>query len=65
MNLKACCGLLANKDDEDHDYEDVAQEPLPKPQTAAEARKVCDTNIDTIYTTYLYCTYTVRSGHEM
>lgn len=47
MNLKACCGLLANKDDEDHDYEDVAQEPLPKPQTAAEARKVrCDINIE-------------------
>lgn len=35
MNFKACCGLLASKDDEDYDYEDVEQEPLPKPQRAA------------------------------
>lgn len=39
MNFKACCGLLASKDDEDHDYEDVEQEPLPKPQRAADLRK--------------------------
>lgn len=39
MNFKACCGLLAgNKDDEDHDYEDVGQEPLPKPRPAADLR---------------------------
>lgn len=39
MNFKACCGLLGGKDDEDHDYEDVEQEPLPKPQRAADLRK--------------------------
>lgn len=39
MNFKACCGLLAsNKDDEDHDYEDVGQAPLPKPRPAADLR---------------------------
>lgn len=39
MNLKACCGLLANKEDEDYDYDDVEQEPLPKPQMALDTRK--------------------------
>lgn len=39
MNLKACCGLLTNKEDEDYDYDDVEQEPLPKPQMALETRK--------------------------
>lgn len=35
MNWKACCGLLASRDDEDHDYEDV-EEPLPKPQVTPQ-----------------------------
>lgn len=39
MNLKACCGLLTNKEDEDYDYDDIEQEPLPKPQMALETRK--------------------------
>lgn len=39
MNLKACCGLLTNKEDEDYDYDDIEQEPLPKPQMAVETRK--------------------------
>ncbi|CAN0490279.1 unnamed protein product, partial [Ectocarpus sp. 12 AP-2014] len=39
-NFKACCGLLASsKDDADHDYEDMEQDPLPKPQTAADLRR--------------------------
>ncbi len=40
MNFKACCGLLGGRDDdEDHDYEDMEQEPLPKPQLAADLRR--------------------------
>lgn len=39
MNLKACCGLLTNKEDEDYDYDDIEQEPLPKPQMGLETRK--------------------------
>lgn len=43
MNFKACCGLLGGRDDEDYDYEDVEQDPLPKPQSAADLtrKKVC------------------------
>ena len=41
MNLKACCGLLASREDEDHDYDDVDHKILPKPRAAAErGRKV-------------------------
>lgn len=41
MNLKACCGLLASKEDEDHDYEDVDHKILPKPRASVErGRKV-------------------------
>lgn len=41
MNLKACCGLLASKEDEDHDYDAVDHKILPKPRAAVErGRKV-------------------------
>lgn len=39
ISLKACCGLLVSKNDDDHDYEDE-EEPLPKPQSTAEQLKV-------------------------
>lgn len=39
ISLKACCGLLVGKNDDDHDYEDEG-EPLPKPQSTAEQLKV-------------------------
>lgn len=44
MNLKACCGLWATKDDEDHDYYKDSEDPLPKPKNElerAEHFKVC------------------------
>lgn len=36
IGWKACCGLWASKDDEDHDYYDDAEDPLPKPKSEAE-----------------------------